>query len=86
MHEDIGAAGEATHNFLPARIVQVGAYALFVAIAAKMDRRIAMPQWCEAAAIIAALRPLDLDHVGAEITEQLRTIRTGQILRQVGND
>src|SRR5271155_3704575 len=85
MHEDIRAARESVDDFSPPRVVEVGAKPFFVAVAPQMNGRLAMPQWRETAAVVPAIGPFNLYHIGAEVAEQLGAIGTCEVLRQVNH-
>jgi hypothetical protein len=66
-------------------MVKVSANTFLVAIGREVHGRFAMPQRREAAAIVAARGPFDLDYSRTKVAEQLRAVRPRDVLRQVND-
>src|SRR6185437_8866854 len=85
MREDVGGARQPSHDFTTARMIKVGADAFLVAVVGEVNGRFAMPERSETATVIAAGRAFDLDYGRAEVAEQLSTIGSRDVLRQVND-
>src|SRR5467141_1703790 len=87
LDEDVGARDEALEDLEAALALAVQRQALLVAVQRHEQRALAAPVGRgPRARVVAAAGPLDLDHVGAHVTERLRAERTGDVLRQVDDD
>src|SRR2546427_813727 len=72
---------------IPVPMSTIEGEAPLVAVEGEKRRRlIAPPRRRPRARVVAAPGPLDLDHVGPHVAEHLRAERTGDVLREVGDD
>src|SRR5581483_3149873 len=79
LDEDVGFRGERTHELLAFRLREVHRDGLFAAVRGRevggvprlASRRVLHPGRAEGARIVADLRALDLDHLGAEVSQVL---------------
>ena len=83
LHEDVGALGEIEHDLASTRVLHVDGHRALVAVDVEEHRRHAGTLVAERAHVVADVRNLDLDHVGALVCQDHRRPRAGQHRRHV---
>ena len=87
LDEDVDPRDEPLQHRATGRRLQIEGEAPLVAVEGEKRRRlIAPPRRRPRARVVPAPGPLDLDHVGPHVAEHLRAERTGDVLREVGDD
>ena len=87
LDQHVGAQGELTRQRAIVLVVEVERERALVAVQAQVVGALALvPRRAPGARVVAAVRALDLDHVGAEVAQQHRGERAGEHAREVGDE
>ena len=87
LEQHVGALGQPARQLAVALVAEVERDRALVAVQAEVVRRLAVaPRRTPGARVVAAVGPLDLDHVGAEVAEQHGGERPGEHAREVRDE